>query len=67
MVSLLEPAQPPHFRKVRFESRAAGVVCAGLQEKWQAAQFATRLQGATNEAALGLAEGAAHLHTCVRC
>jgi hypothetical protein len=41
------------------------VICAGLQEKWQDAQFAARLPGATNEAALGLAEGAAHLHMCV--
>ena len=47
-----------------MESKAAGVVCAGLQEKWQDAQFAARLPGATNEAALGLAEGAAHLRMC---
>jgi hypothetical protein len=48
----------------RFGTKAAGC-CAGLQEKWQDAQFAARLPGTTNESALGLAEGPADSEMCV--
>lgn len=39
---------------------------AGLQEKMQDAEFAARLPAATNEASLGLVEGAAHLKMCAQ-